>query len=161
MNRRGLVEILNCIRQKRADVQLVLFVVGPLLDQTNRQVAEYGLEEVVLFAGLRPDVPLMPAVREGLPLTMLKVYAADLPTVISDMPGMREANEVRCRGKLLPVGTPAQRWAEETLAALEVPKPDAARSLARFRQSPFDSNRAARITEQTYREATEQAVESS
>jgi len=68
---------------------------GPLRPDIERQVAQAGLAERVIFAGIRPDVPrimlgamdlfLFPSLFEGLPLALVEAQAAGLPCVFSDV----------------------------------------------------------------------------
>lgn len=73
----------------------VLLLVGDgedkelLLDKVNK----YGLENDVIFAGYRNDVPdllsamdvmVFPSLHEGFPLTLIEAQASKLPCVVSD-----------------------------------------------------------------------------
>ena len=60
-----------------------------LLDKVNK----YGLENDVIFAGFRNDVPdllsamdvmVFPSLHEGFPLTLIESQASKLPCVVSD-----------------------------------------------------------------------------
>jgi len=160
-NHGGLVDIFREVRTRRTDIHLVLVGEGELMEQTRARVAQYGLQDGVHFVGVRSDVPrlmkaadvmVMPSVREGMPVTMIEATAAGLPIVITDMPGMREANEVCCRATLLPVTEPAARWADVVIEALDGPRPDFAESLERVRNSPLNSNYAAEHLMRVYEE---------
>lgn len=158
-NHRYLVEIFREIRKLRGDAHLVLVGEGELLAQTRTQVREYGLDNCVHFLGVRSDVArwmkaadvmVMPSVREGLPVTMIEASAAGLPLVITDMPGIREAKEGGCSGRLLPVELPASQWAEAVVEALNETRPDPVESLSRIRNSPFTSEASAKTMERFY-----------
>ncbi len=158
-NHAGLVRIFGEVNRQRTETRLLLVGEGELLEDTRTRVNEAKLADRVVFAGVRSDVArlmkaadvlVMPSTREGMPVTMLEGTAAGLPIVISDMPGMREANDVCCQGTLLPMDAPPERWASEVLAALDASRPDPVEALARVRQSPFASDAAARTLEQVY-----------
>jgi glycosyltransferase involved in cell wall biosynthesis len=160
-NHRGLVEIFRCVHGRLPEARLLLVGGGALMGQTRQLVQEAALTDYVLFVGVRPDVArlmkaadvmVMPSIREGMPLTLLEATAAGLPTIITDMPGMREANEICCEGRLLPGGSSPDRWADVILETLAEDKPDQDEALARMRQSPFTNDAAVRCLEQLYSE---------
>ena len=66
---------------------------GDLENVVRQKTKELGIEEMVIFAGNRSDVPqflfamdafLFPSLMEGLPLSLLEAQCAGLPCVISD-----------------------------------------------------------------------------
>ncbi len=151
-NHRLLVEIFHEARKVRGDLHLVLMGDGGLLDETQQQVRDLGLSDCVHFLGVRADVAkwmkaadvvVMPSIREGLPITMIEAAAAGLPLVITDMQGMREANENGCSGVLVPLDTPLPQWANAVVEALDAPRPDPVESLQRIKGSPFNSEASA------------------
>lgn len=158
-NHRLLVDIFHETRKLRAGIHLVLIGEGELLAQTRARVRQLDLEGCVHFLGVRSDVArwmkaadvmVMPSIREGLPVTMIEAAAAGLPLLITDMQGMREANEAGCSGRLLSVELPVFRWAQAVVEALDQPRPDSAESLDRVRSSPFTSEASARAMECLY-----------
>lgn len=87
-----LVEIFAAYLASGANAKLLLVGEGPLLEQVKARVKELGLEERVIFAGIRKDVHdlmqamdifVMPSLHEGLPLTVVEAQAAGLPCVLS------------------------------------------------------------------------------
>ena len=87
----------------RADPSAHLLVVGRGGNDIERvlraRVADWGIADRVVFAGMRFDVPrlltaadllLFPSLREGLPGAVLEACAAGTPTLASDLPGVRE-----------------------------------------------------------------------
>ncbi len=158
-----LIDIFRKVKTLRPDVQLLLVGGGPLREAIESKVNREGLASHVHFLGVRSDVPrlmmaadvlVMPSVREGLPVTMIEATAAGLPVVISDMPGMREANDLCCSGKLLPVDRPAEEWAQAVVAALDGPRPAQAESADSVRRSPFSSEVSARMLAEVYQQVT-------
>lgn len=125
--------------------QLRLVGEGELMEAAQGQVPEVVLEHHIPFVGLRSsmhrlmkaaDISVMPSMREGMPVTMLEPSIAGLRIVITDRPGMREANEICCEGHLLATGASAQAWWDAVLEVLGGPPHDAAESLHRIRTSP-------------------------
>lgn len=160
-NHQYLVEVFRETRKLRGDVHLVLMGEGELLGQVRTQVHEYGLDDRVHFLGVRSDVArwtkaadvmVMPSIREGLPVTMIEAAAAGLPLIITDMQGMREANEGGCSGRLLPVDAPPSQWAEAVVEALNEPRPDATQALSRIRNSSFTGEASVKAMECFYDE---------
>ena len=158
-NHRGLIDIFREVRAVREDLHLLLVGEGELLDQTRVRVKEHNLTDCVHFLGVRSDVArlmkgadvmVMPSVREGMPVTMIEATAAGLPVVITDMTGTREANEVCCQARLLPVGLHPGQWARVVIEALDAHRPEPEAALQRVRDSLFASEASARNLEQIY-----------
>ncbi|MCR1959802.1 glycosyltransferase family 1 protein [Thomasclavelia cocleata] len=87
--------LLNLIKQMKNQypVKLVLVGTGVNYDKLVKQAEEMGLENDVLFLGVRSDVNellqgmdcfVFPSFYEGLPVTLIETQAASLPSVISD-----------------------------------------------------------------------------
>ncbi len=87
--------LLNLIKQMKDkySVKLVLVGTGVNYDKLVKQAEEMGLENDVLFLGVRSDVNellqgmdcfVFPSFYEGLPVTLIETQAASLPSVISD-----------------------------------------------------------------------------
>lgn len=79
--------------QKDKNAKLVLLGVGELQQKIKEQVEKLGIEQKVMFLGLRQDVNrvmqamdlfLFPSIYEGLPLTLIESQAAGLPILASD-----------------------------------------------------------------------------
>lgn len=92
-NQRFLIDIFKQFHLKNKDSVLLLVGDGEdkelLLDKVNK----YGLENDVIFAGFRNDVPdllsamdvmVFPSLHEGFPLTLIEAQASKLPCVVSD-----------------------------------------------------------------------------
>ena len=92
-NHSFLIEIFRCIHEKHENTKLLLVGAGELFNQIKQKVRRYGLEDDVIFTGIRADVAdlmqamdifLFPSLYEGLPLTIIEAQSAGLPCVISD-----------------------------------------------------------------------------
>jgi glycosyltransferase involved in cell wall biosynthesis len=93
-NHKFLIEIFATLARRLPNARLLLIGEGPLRPAIEEQVAWAGLQERVIFAGPRPDVPrlmtaamdafVLPSHFEGLPLVLLEAQAAGLPCLLSD-----------------------------------------------------------------------------
>lgn len=87
-----LIDIFNEV-QKQTGAKLLLVGEGTLQEQIEKKVKELALDDKVIFAGLRSDVPALlqamdvfvfPSIYEGLPLSIIEAQASGLPCIISD-----------------------------------------------------------------------------
>ena len=92
-NHQFLIEIFKYYHNSNPSSTLVIVGVGPLEDDIRRKVREFGLENSVIFTGLRTDVNrllqafdifVMPSFYEGLPVVLVEAQAAGLPVLCSD-----------------------------------------------------------------------------
>ena len=88
-----LIDIFASIHKQRPDSALLLVGDGELRAQIESRVRDLGLQEHVIFTGVRSDVAdlmqamdifVFPSLYEGLPVTMVEAQAAGLPCFISD-----------------------------------------------------------------------------
>jgi len=146
-NHRFLLEIFRNAAEADSRTRLMLVGDGPLRPAIERRVAELGLTERVVFAGLRADVPrlllgavdvfVMPSLYEGLGLVCLEAQAAGLPCVIADtIPA--EADVVPQLVTRLRLSQPASSWARVIFARCkETPPITQDEALAAMEASPF------------------------
>lgn len=124
-NHAFLLEVFHEIKkQNESAVLLLVGGNGDLELQVRQKVVDLGLEDSVVFAGIRSDIPqllsamdvfVMPSFFEGMPNTVIEAQATGLPCVIADTI-TREAN-ITGLVKYLPLEDP-KRWA--TVALNEV-----------------------------------------
>ena len=125
--------------------ELVFVGDGPARAAVERQVAAAGLSERVQFLGQRLDVPELLASAhifalfthwEGFPISILEAMRAGLPSVVSDVGGVREAIDESC-GRIVPAGNvPAFREALEKLLG----SPDLRACLGSAARSRYERN---------------------
>jgi glycosyltransferase involved in cell wall biosynthesis len=114
---KGILELLEAGRRIRQRVPaLRLLVVGPTdsdkSDALHPEVArEYGLEDICIFTGRRQDmadlysmmdVLALPSYREGFPRTPMEASLMEVPSVVTDVRGCREAVEHGRNGLIVP-----------------------------------------------------------
>jgi glycosyltransferase involved in cell wall biosynthesis len=92
-NHAFLIEIATALLQRDTRSYFVLVGDGPLRRRIEQEAAHRGIEERVIFAGVRRDVPrllrsfdafVFPSLHEGLPLVGIEAQAAGLPLICSD-----------------------------------------------------------------------------
>ncbi len=129
----------------RADPSAYLLVVGRGGNDIERmlraRVAEWGIADRVVFAGLRFDVPrlltaadllLFPSLREGLPGAVLEACAAGTPVLASDLPGVREIAAQCPAVRYLPLDMGDKDWAVTAMTlAADSRDPDKRAAIAR------------------------------
>lgn len=92
-NHSFIVDIFNEIYKHDSDAKLLLVGEGELKNTIEQKVRNLQLDDKVIFAGLRSDVPellqamdvfVFPSIYEGLPVSIVEAQAAGLPCFISD-----------------------------------------------------------------------------
>lgn len=88
-----LIRIFKRIKEKNSHAILLLIGEGPLRENIELKVQEYGLENSVFFLGKRIDVEdfyqamdcfILPSLYEGLPMVGVEAQCAGLPILFSD-----------------------------------------------------------------------------
>lgn len=122
-NHTYVIKIFNKIRKKIPDSLLLLVGDGSLRSNIEAEVKEMGLEDNVIFTGVRSDIPdllqamdvfLFPSLYEGLPVTMIEAQASGLPCVISDTisPEVKITDNV----EFISLDKSPKYWAERVLS---------------------------------------------
>lgn len=92
-NHEMIVKIFAEVLKRVSDAKLLLVGGGELQHTVQRQVISLGIQEHVIFTGIRSDVCdllqamdvfLFPSLYEGLPVSIIEAQAAGLPCIISD-----------------------------------------------------------------------------
>lgn len=92
-NHAELIEIFSAVKQKKPNAVLLLVGEGELQQKIQQKVKALGLENSVVFTGVRKDVNklysvmdvfCLPSFYEGLPVVGLEAQANGLPTLCSD-----------------------------------------------------------------------------
>ncbi len=115
---KGIPELLEAARILRAGNPNVRFLfIGPMdTDKPDalspKTAAEYGVEDICTFLGLRHDLPelystmdvcALPSHREGFPRAPMEACAMGVPIVVTDIRGCREVIEIDRNGLLVPL----------------------------------------------------------
>ena len=92
-NHEFLINVFAEVKKLRSDAILMLIGRGELEDDAKAQARALGLQDSVIFMGVRNDVPdlvnamdvfALPSRFEGLPVTLVEIQANGLPAVISE-----------------------------------------------------------------------------
>ena len=133
-NHRYLLEVFQKIREVRKDAVLLLVGIGPLEDAIRDWVKELDLEDTVIFAGQRFDIPwllsamdvfVFPSLHEGMPNTVIEAQATGLPCVIADT--ITPEADITGLVTYLPLSNDKHQWAEKALKAAEETRRDTAK----------------------------------
>lgn len=115
IERKGHRVLLEALRDlpQRSRLDVLFFGQGPRRETLEREIREWGLADVVRFAGFRKDLPrwmggldllIHPAYLEGLGVSLLQAAAAGVPIIASRAGGMPEAVRDGINGMLVPPG---------------------------------------------------------
>jgi glycosyltransferase involved in cell wall biosynthesis len=120
-----LVKIAASVFRREPRARLVLVGDGPLRGSVEREATRLGIQQRIVFAGIRSDIPrvlrsfdvfVLPSLREGLPLVGLEAQAAGVPIVLSD--GItRELAVIPELFTWRSTADPPDQWAEAVLSA--------------------------------------------
>lgn len=129
-NHSFLIEIAAEVIRWEPRAYLLLVGDGPLRSHIKQQVVEAGIDERVIFAGLRSDVPrlmrgamdvfVFPSFYEGLPVVGIEAQAAGIPLLLSDTI-TEELTCVESLVKRMSLAQPVSAWAEVARAMMQVP----------------------------------------
>ncbi len=109
-NQELLIRALALLQGQDRNVKVLLIGDGPSRSFLENLTQELGVEDKVLFLGIRHDVPrlygvmdvyCLPSRYEGLPLTLLEAMAAGTPIVGTDVLGISEVIQHRQNGLLV------------------------------------------------------------
>ena len=140
-------EVAALVMRRAPNTRLLLIGDGPLRPAIERQAADMGLADRLLFAGVRSDVPslmtgvmdvfVFPSLWEGLPVTLLEAQAAGLACLISDVI-TEEADVVPGLVCRMSLAQPPSAWAQAATDMLAVgPAVTPADALVQMQRSPF------------------------
>lgn len=154
-NHKFLIDIFEKCFEKNQKVRLMLIGDGEGRKEIENKVKERGLQDNVIFMGVRKNVPellqamdvfVFPSLYEGLPVTMIEEQAAGVPAVISD----RVSEECIITKDLVKVEgleeTPEQ-WAGEILKQVKISKRDRSEEI---KKAKYDVETTAKWLEEYY-----------
>jgi glycosyltransferase involved in cell wall biosynthesis len=168
---KGIIELFKAVAIARQRIPtLRLLLVGDV-DHVKPDAlqpslaAAYGLAEACVFAGWQQDMPemyalmdvfVLPSHREGFPRAPMEASAMEVPCIVTDIRGCREAVEQNRNGVLVPLGN-FQALGEAIIDLLA--NPDKAKRMAkegrRMAIERFDERRVFEKVKTEYRRLLE------
>ena len=121
-NHMFLAEIFKCVKEENKNTVLLLVGDGPLKEQFIKKISDFGLEDSVIFAGIRSDIPsllsamdvfVFPSFYEGMPNTVIEAQATGLPCVISNT--ITKEAKITDLVEYLPLSASAEYWANTVM----------------------------------------------
>ena len=139
---------------KRMDAKLLLVGDGVLREVIEDKVKQAGLEDKVIFTGVRKDVVdlmqamdvfVFPSLYEGLPVTMIEAQAAGLPCIISD--GVSRECIKTDMVRQVSLKESIDKWIEEILDAVKMERKNTYEDI---KGSGYDIEENARVLQSFY-----------
>lgn len=124
------------LKKRRPDARLLVVGDGERRPATEEKAAAMGIQDSVIFTGLRQDVPelmqamdcfVFPSHYEGLSMSLLEAQAAGLPCLISQ--AIPEECDVTPLVKRLPLEAGAAAWGRAALDWAATPRMDTGEAL--------------------------------
>jgi glycosyltransferase involved in cell wall biosynthesis len=125
-NHTFLIDIFNEIVKLQPSSKLLLVGQGVLMDDTQKKVKSLGLEERVLFLGLRSDIDrivqavdaiILPSFYEGFPVTAIEAQAAGVSFFMSDT--VSKEAMIKSNSYALSLNNTAKEWADFIVPRVE------------------------------------------
>lgn len=126
-NHRYLLEVFKEIQKQRKDAVLLVVGTGKLEEEIRGRIKELGLQENVVLAGRRFDIPALlsamdvfvfPSLHEGMPNTVIEAQATGLPCVIADT--ITQEADITGLVHYLPLTQTPETWAHTALSVMEI-----------------------------------------
>ncbi len=126
-----LIEVFKDIHIKNPNTVLMLVGNGVLENQIKEQISQLKLNDSVIFAGVRSDIPqilsamdvfLFPSFFEGMPNTVIEAQACGLPCVISD--AITKEADITGLVDYVSLNESAEFWADKVVEKFDVEHSD-------------------------------------
>lgn len=130
-NHKFLIEVFDEVLKQQPNALLMLVGDGEKKSEIKEQINALGIEESVIFTGIRSDVPsllsamdvfVFPSFYEGMPNTVIEAQATGLPCVIADTI-TEEAGVTDCL-HFMSLTDSAEVWADKVLSLFYKDKVD-------------------------------------
>ena len=146
------IEVFNCFYKKHPDSKLVLVGQGEDENKLKEIVKMYGLEEVVIFAGIQKDIQgwlssfdlfLFPSKFEGLSIAALEAQANGLP-VLASKKVIPEEVKMNDNFIFFNLDKGAKKWSEQVEKMKNYVRPGFARIKKTFQDKGYDIEQEAK-----------------
>ncbi len=148
-NHAFLADIFKAVCDRLPNTVLILVGDGPLKGTFSEKIRALGLEEKVIFAGIRSDVPALlsamdvfvfPSFYEGMPNTVIEAEATGLPCVIADT--ITKEADITGLVEYAALSLSADEWAKKVTKKLSDERRDTKED---FYKAGYDAVGAAKI----------------
>lgn len=121
-NHSFLIDIFKSVHEKNKNSLLLLVGDGDLRTEIEKKVNSLGLNNSVVFTGVRSDISdllqvmdvlVFPSLYEGLPVTLIEAQASGLPCIISD--NISEEVKITELVRFISINKSASIWANEVV----------------------------------------------
>lgn len=155
-NHAFLIDIFEEVHKQKPNSRLLLVGSGELEEEIRNKVHEKGLDDAVIFAGLRKDIPalmnafdlfVLPSFFEGLPVVGVEAQATGLPVITST--SVTRELPIDDLAIYIPLEASAKVWAEKILSKTRQPRHDTREAI---RLAGYEVHEAAKKLEDLYLE---------
>lgn len=163
-NHTFLIDIFENILQKHSDSRLLLVGDGELRKDVEDKCRRAGIENKVIFTGVRTDVAelmqgmdvfLFPSLFEGLGIVAVEAQAAGMPCLISDKVPM-ECRKTKGLVHQIELAAGAEKWAD---MALKYAGTERKNTRKQIEESGFDIHKNAEKLQQFYLNVSGEEIE--
>ena len=154
-NHTFLLEIFRHIYRNNSNAKLLLVGDGPLRLGVESLAEKYGIEDHVIFAGVRSDIPellsamdlfVFPSLYEGLPVTLIEAQANGLSIIASD--SISDEVKITDLIEFISLDDGPRYWAERVLKCKQ--KRETGNFSAKIKSAGYDIELNAKLIEKLY-----------
>ncbi len=155
-NHSFLVDIFKAVCEADENVKLMLIGDGPLRPEIEEKVKALGLDNKVIFTGMRDDVPALlslfnvyalPSKYEGVSVSLMEAQAAGVPFVVSKS-AYSDESRVTGYGTAMDLDAPVNEWRDAILSQMQRGKNKNAAQ--EFIKMGYDTEQIVRFVEENY-----------
>lgn len=163
-NHKFMLKIFKEVLNKNRNVKLMLVGGGELDKEVHQWVDEYGLNDFVIFTGIRTDVPrllqgmdifVLPTLYEGFGNVFVEAQAAGLKTIAS-LEGVPKSTKLTDLIEYVSLKESPETWADIILKYQNGYKRES--QIKRIREAGFDVKEQAAFLENMYIEAVKKKI---
>lgn len=156
-NHQFIIDVFNEVQKIRPNSKLLLIGDGPEEQNIRDKIKALGIEEKVIFLGVRRDVDyieqamdsfIFPSIHEGLPFSLIEAQCCGLPCISSNTVSLE--SKISKNIQFLSLNDGAKNWAE-TIIKIDDEYPRSNNYLTE-RAKEYSAARSARIISKIYEE---------
>ena len=149
------IDILKILKKRGANVKLMLVGTGHLKDSIVDKARKEGVEDLLIFTGVVPnvydyeqafDVFILPSLYEGLPLSIIEAQVSGLPCITTEGTVSKECS-VTDLVTYLPINGGADIWCDAILESSKKERRDRWQEVA---NAGYDARTSAKILQDFY-----------